>query len=81
MIKSPVFLILDEPLQGLDIKNKSKLQAVIDYIGRYTPTNLIYVPDQEAEQLNCITHILKIDQGRVIDADRVPTGKGLDDHL
>ncbi|MDX1708110.1 MAG: ATP-binding cassette domain-containing protein, partial [Desulfobacterales bacterium] len=25
MVKSPVFLILDEPLQGLDIKNKSKL--------------------------------------------------------
>lgn len=78
MVKSPVFLILDEPLQGLDIKNKSKLQAVFDYIGRHTSTNLIYVPDQEAEQLNCITHILRMDQGRVIDADRVPMGKGLD---
>jgi len=78
MVKSPVFLILDAPLQGLDIKNKSKLQAVFDYIGRHTSTNLIYVPDQEAEQLNCITHILRMDQGRVIDADRVPMGKGLD---
>ena len=68
MVKSPEFLILDEPFQGLDIKNKSKLRAVFEYIGSRTPTNLIYVPDQEAEKLNCITHVLRMDQGKVIDA-------------
>ena len=66
MVKSPVFLILDEPLQGLDIKNKSKLQDVIDYIGRHTPTNLIYVPDQEADKLDCITHELQMEGGKAI---------------
>jgi molybdate transport system ATP-binding protein len=65
MVKSPVFLILDEPLQGLDIKNKSKLKNVFDYIGRHTPTNLIYVPDQEAETLDCITHVLQMKRGKV----------------
>ena len=66
MVKSPVFLILDEPLQGLDIKNKSKLQNVFDYIGRQTPTNLIYVPDQEEEKLTCITHVLQMERGKVV---------------
>lgn len=68
MVKSPIFLILDEPLQGLDINNKSKLQNVFDYIGRHTPTNLIYVPDQEAEKLDCITHVLQMERGQVIEA-------------
>jgi molybdate transport system ATP-binding protein len=68
MVKSPEFLILDEPFRGLDIKNKSKLRAVFEYIGSRTHTNLIYVPDQEAEKLNCITHVLRMDQGKVIDA-------------
>ena len=67
MVKSPQFLFLDEPLQGLDIKNKSKLRGVFEYIGSHTHTNLIYVPDQEEDKLNCITHVLKMDQGKVIE--------------
>ncbi|MGD9349190.1 MAG: ATP-binding cassette domain-containing protein [Desulfobacterales bacterium] len=66
MVKSPVFLILDEPLQGLDIKNKTKLRNVLDYIGYHTPTHLIYVPEQQAEQLNCITHVLQMDRGKAV---------------
>ena len=67
MVKSPVFLILDGPFQGLDIKNKSKLSAVFNYIGRHTPTNIIYVPDQEDEKLDCITHVLEMERGKAID--------------
>lgn len=66
MVKSPVFLILDEPLQGLDIKNKANLRLVFDYIGQHTATHLIYVPGQEAEILNCITHVLHMDRGKAI---------------
>jgi molybdate transport system ATP-binding protein len=65
MVKSPEFLILDEPFQGLDIKNKSKLWGVFDYIGSQTRTNLIYVPDQDQEKLNCTTHVLNMARGRV----------------
>ena len=50
----------------LDIKNKAKLRNVFDYIGYHTPTNLIYVPEQEAEELNCITHVLQMDRGKAI---------------
>ena len=66
MVKSPIFLILDEPLQGLDIKNKSKLQNVFNYIGRQTSTNLIYVPDKEEEKLDCITHELQMKRGKAV---------------
>jgi len=64
MVKFPQFLILDEPFQGLDIKNKSKLRRVFEYIGNHTHTNLIYVPDQDEEKLNCTTHVLNMEHGR-----------------
>ncbi len=66
MVKTPKILILDEPFQGLDIKNRSKIRDVLEYIGSHTPTNLIYVPNQEEEVLNCTTHVLNMDRGRVI---------------
>jgi molybdate transport system ATP-binding protein len=66
MVKSPEFLILDEPFQGLDIKNKAKLRSAFEYIGSNTHTNLIYVPDQEEEKLNCITHVMNMKRGKAI---------------
>ena len=68
MVKAPKILILDEPFQGLDIKNRSKIMDVLEYIGSRTPTNLIYVPNQKEEGLNCITHVLDMDRGKVISA-------------
>jgi molybdate transport system ATP-binding protein len=66
MVKAPKILILDEPFQGLDIKNRSKIMGVLEYIGSHTATNLIYVPNREEEGLSCITHILDMDRGRVV---------------
>ena len=65
MVKSPQFLILDEPFQGLDIKNTLKLEGILETIGSHTHTNLIFVPDQDAAILNCITHELKMEGGKV----------------
>ena len=65
MVKSPEFLILDEPFQGLDIKNKAKLEGILETIGAHTHTNLIFVPDQDAEILNCMTHELKMERGKI----------------
>ena len=67
MVKSPEILILDEPFQGLDIKNRTKILDVFEYIGSQSHTNLIYVPNQDAEELNCITHVLNMDHGKAID--------------
>ena len=66
MVKSPKILILDEPFQGLDIKNRTKMLDIFEYIGSQTRTNLIYVPNQDKETLNCITHVLNMDHGKTI---------------
>jgi molybdate transport system ATP-binding protein len=66
MVKSPEILILDEPFQGLDIKNRTKIMDVFEYIGSQTRTNLIYVPNQDEETLNCMTHVLDMDGGRAM---------------
>ena len=66
MVKSPEILILDEPLQGLDIKNRTKILDVFEYIGSQTRTNLIYVPNQDEETLNCMTHVLDMAGGRAM---------------
>jgi molybdate transport system ATP-binding protein len=68
MVKSPEILILDEPFQGLDIKNRTKMLDVFEYIGTHSRTNIIYIPNQNEETLNCITHVLNMDGGRAMDA-------------
>jgi len=73
MVKSPEFLILDEPFVGLDIKNKSKLHGILETIGAHTHTNLIYVPDQDAEILSCMTHELTMQRGKVINTHSLRT--------
>jgi len=67
MVKSPLLMILDEPCDGLDIANRKKIMDVLDLIGGLSGTDLIYVPNHDDEMLTCITHILKIDAGTVID--------------
>ena len=67
MVKSPVLLMLDEPCDGLDIKNRSKILELIDFIGASTNTNLIYIPSLEEEIVPSITNVLVMEQGRVIE--------------
>jgi molybdate transport system ATP-binding protein len=76
MVKSPEILILDEPFQGLDIKNRTKILNVFEYIGSQTSTNLIYVPNQDEERLNCITHVLEMKDGRAVDTLALGNQKG-----
>ena len=66
MVKSPEILILDEPSEGLDIKNRTKILDVFEYIGSQTRTSLIYVSNQNEETLNCMTHVLNMAGGRAM---------------
>jgi len=68
MVKSPEILILDEPLQGLDIKNRIKIGEVFEYIGSQTHTHIIYVPDPDEKMLSCMTHMLEMEGGRSLGA-------------
>ena len=59
MVKSPELLILDEPCQGLDRRNRETVLEMIDSIGRSPNTQLIYVTHHPGEVPGCITHQLR----------------------
>ena len=65
MVKSPVLLIVDEPCHGLDIPNRMRILEVLEKIGR-THTQLLYVTNHREEILNCISHVLQLDKGKVV---------------
>jgi molybdate transport system ATP-binding protein len=65
MVKSPLLLIVDEPCHGLDVANRIKILAVLERIGR-TNTRLLYMTDRAEEILNCITHVMRLDRGKVV---------------
>jgi len=68
MVKSPVFLFLDEPCDGLDMDNRNKILEIIEYIGHHTHTNLVYVTHHQDEILPCMTHGLTLQRGKIIGA-------------
>jgi molybdate transport system ATP-binding protein len=69
MVKSPSLLIADEPCHGLDVPNRGKILAVLEKIGR-TQTRLLYLTDRRDEIPGCITHVLRLEKGKVLQQGR-----------
>jgi molybdate transport system ATP-binding protein len=65
MVKSPLLLIVDEPCHGLDIPNRIRILEVLEKIGK-TRTHLLYVTNHREEILNCISHVLQLEKGKVV---------------
>jgi molybdate transport system ATP-binding protein len=65
MVKSPALLIVDEPCHGLDIPNRKRILEILERIGK-TRTNLLYVTNHKDEILDCVTHVMQIHKGRVL---------------
>ena len=66
MVKNPVLLILDEPCLGLDFAQQEQFKNLIDEICSISNLSLIYVSHYQNEMPDCITHSLKLEQGRVV---------------
>lgn len=60
VVKDPALLILDEPCQGLDTRNRERVLAMVDHIGSATPTNLIFTTHHADERPPCMTHELQL---------------------
>jgi len=60
VVKDPALLILDEPCQGLDAANRTRVLDMVAHIGAATPTNLIYTTHQADERPPCMTHELQL---------------------
>lgn len=66
LIKNPPLLILDEPTQGLDADHIERFRQLIEERCRQTPDQtLIYVTHYPDELPRCITHTLRLADGRV----------------
>jgi molybdate transport system ATP-binding protein len=66
MVKSPLLMILDEPCEGLDYANRTRVLEFIEFIGSRTATDLIYVTHHKDEIPTCITHTLVLDNGKIV---------------
>ncbi len=61
MVKSPEMLCLDEPCHGLDPLNRQRVIDLVDYIGKETDTQLLYVTHYKDEKPACVTRELYLD--------------------
>lgn len=59
-VKDPELLILDEPLHGLDNRNRQKVKDIIDIFCRRKNKTLIMVTHYEEEFPRCIDHRLRL---------------------
>ena len=66
MIKNPPLLILDEPCQGLDHAQQTRVRTVVDAICSASAMALIYVTHYEEELPTCVDHVLQIENGKRI---------------
>ncbi len=69
LIKNPPLLILDEPCQGLDEEQAGLFKQLVDDSCRTLHSTLIYVSHVENDIPSCVTHILRLEQGKVVDGN------------
>lgn len=67
LVKDPLLLVLDEPCQGLDAANRGRVLAAIDAAGSHLDTSVIYVTHETAELPAVITHVIRLEEGRIRD--------------
>jgi molybdate transport system ATP-binding protein len=65
LVKDPLLLILDEPCQGLDMHNRERVRQIVDTVGSHMDTTVIYVTHNPSELPRIITHVLRLEQGKV----------------
>lgn len=65
MVNSPDILILDEPCSGLDSNSRSRFLSLMDEAAQ-SGVSLIMASHQLDEMPSSITHVMIIDEGRII---------------
>ncbi len=66
LVKSPALLVLDEPCQGLDAGNRDRVLQAVESVGSRPDSSMIYVTHRADELPQSITHVLRLNEGRVV---------------
>lgn len=72
LVKQPPLLILDEPCQGMDSFQVSRIRQLIDRVCSHTDLTLIYVSHYRHEIPSCVSKLLKLEGGRVVYRGALP---------
>lgn len=64
LVKNPPLLILDEPCQGLDAGQVQQFKQIINDICAMFDTTLLYVSHYKEEIPECVTHFMRIEEGK-----------------
>ena len=64
LVKDPPLLVLDEPCQGLDAANRRRIRRAVDQACVPADRTLIHVTHHVEDLPDCITHVLKLRNGR-----------------
>lgn len=65
IVKEPELLILDEPCQGLDRANRTRVLRTIEWIATHSGSTTIYVTHDVDEVPRTTTHVLELEDGRI----------------
>jgi molybdate transport system ATP-binding protein len=66
LVKSPALLVLDEPCQGLDADHRDRVLQAVEQVSRRPNSSLIYVTHRADELPHSITHVFRLNEGRVV---------------
>lgn len=66
VVKNPTLLVLDEPCQGLDAAHRDRVLYTVDAIGARLDSSLIYVTHDAHALPASISHLLRLDGGRIV---------------
>lgn len=70
LMKSPKLLILDDPFAGLDVFFRKTLREVLEGLIAEGRLQIMTTSSREDEILDGITHLLRVDSGRVVSQGR-----------
>jgi len=67
LVKEPPLLVLDEPCLGLDLAHVGRFIDKLEQLSAIRDTTLLYVSHRAEELPSTITHILRLDRGRIVE--------------
>jgi molybdate transport system ATP-binding protein len=76
LVKHPPLLVLDEPLQGLDLPYRREILALVDRMCAHSALSLIYVSHYSDELPRAITHRLLLEKGQVLENGAISKESG-----